>query len=125
MQAVILAAGKGTRLQPVTLSMSKGMIPLANKPILEWTREFLDFCSEIIIVANRSQEDIIDYFSSDRKVKIIFQEEQLGTGDALLSAEPYIRDKFIMIYGDDIYGEEDVKKIVRLEGIALSTFIHK
>ncbi len=125
MQAVILAAGKGTRLQPVTLSMSKGMIPLANKPILAWTREFLDFCSEIIIVANRNQDDIIDYFSNDKKVKLIFQEEQLGTGNALLSAEKFVHDKFIMIYGDDVYGQEDIERIARLEEIALSTFHHK
>ena len=125
MQAVILAAGKGTRLQPTTLTMSKGMIPVANKPILAWTREALDFCSEIVIVANKDQKDIIEFFANDKKVKIIFQEEQLGTGDAVKSAEKFIGDRFILIYGDDIYDEESIVGISKLSGIAIGSFTHE
>ncbi len=123
MKAVILAAGKGTRLQPITLTMSKGMIPVANRPILAWTRKYLDFCEEIILVVNRAQRDIIDLFSGDRKVKIVFQEKPLGTGDALRTAEEFIHEKFILIYGDDIYGEDDIRDIAKHD-IAIGSFSH-
>ena len=62
MKAVVLAAGKGTRMLPLTVTMSKGMIPVANKPLLRWTCSFLDFCEEIILVVNESQRDIISEF---------------------------------------------------------------
>ena len=124
MQAVILAAGKGTRLQPTTLTMSKGMIPLANRPILAWTREYLDFCDEIIIVASRAQHDIINYFANDTKVKIIFQEKQSGTGDAVRAAEKLIRGHFILVYGDDIYDEESMREISKL-GLAIGSSMHE
>ena len=74
MKAVVIAAGKGTRMLPLTLTMSKGMIPVANKPLLEWTCSFLDFCDEIIIIVNKSQNDIIDYFKNSSNIKFIFQE---------------------------------------------------
>ncbi len=122
MKAVIIAAGKGTRLKPLTLTNSKGMLRVANRPILSWTRQFLDFCEQIIIVANEKQRDIIDYFSKDKKVKIVYQKEQLGTGHALLQAEKLIRGKFIAIYGDDLYGPEDLKAFSKKDATVICCF---
>lgn len=122
MKAVILAAGRGTRMQPLTLTMSKGMIPLANKPLLDWTVKFLDFCDEIILVVNENQRDIISSFLNNPKVKLVFQDEPLGTGNALLQAKNHVDGKFIAINGDDIYGEEDIKAIAKMDGLVVSSF---
>lgn len=132
MKAVILAAGKGARMQPLTLTMSKGMIPVANKPLLAWTCEFLDFCDEILMVVNRLQKDVIDYFSTNKKVRFVFQDKPLGTGHALLQAEKFMEaysakqpvgEKFIVVYGDDIYGRHDIENISQLDELALSSFV--
>ena len=133
MKAVIIAAGRGTRMMPLTLTMSKGMIPVANKPLLEWTCSFLDFCDEIVIVANKDQKDLLDYFSQDndvqrtsvasKKIRFVFQEQALGTGHALLQAEQYVDGNFIAMYGDDVYRKDDIEKIAAANEVALSSFI--
>jgi NDP-sugar pyrophosphorylase family protein len=83
MQAVILAAGQGTRMGPITYTRSKAMISIANKPTIEWLISFMDFCDEIIIVVNKKQNDIINHFKNNKKIKFVYQEEQLGTAHAL------------------------------------------
>ena len=122
MKAVILAAGRGTRMLPLTATMSKGMIPVANRPLLEWTCSFLDFCEEIILVVSESQRDIIAGFINNPKVRLVFQDQPLGTGHALLCAEELIKGKFLMIYGDDIYGEDDIKAVSEMDAPVMSSF---
>ena len=122
MKAVILAAGKGTRMMPLTATMSKGMIPVANRPLLEWTVRFLDFCEEIILVVNESQQDIVSHFSGDKKIKLVFQKEALGTGHALLCAEKFVSGKFLMVYGDDVYSEEDIKAAAGMGATVMTSF---
>ena len=123
MKAVILAAGRGTRMLPLTATMSKGMIPVANRPLLEWTCSFLDFCEEIVLVVSESQRDIIAGFSNNPKVRLVFQEQPLGTGNALLCAEGLVKGKFLMIYGDDIYGEDDIKSVSEMDAPVMSSFV--
>ncbi len=122
MRAVVIAAGKGTRMLPLTATMSKGMIPIANKPLLSWTCSFLDFCDEIIIVVNKAQADITNYFSTNKKIKFVFQDKALGTGHAMLQAEGHVDDRFIAVYGDDIYGEDDIKTIAGMGGTVITSF---
>ena len=122
MKAVVLAAGRGTRMLPLTATMSKGMIPVANRPLLEWTCSFLGFCEEIILVVSESQRDIIAGFINNPKVRLVFQKQPLGTGNALLCAEELVKGKFLMIYGDDIYGEDDIKAVSEMEGTVMSSF---
>ena len=123
MKAVVLAAGKGTRNYPLTLTMSKGMLPIANKPLLAWTCDFLDFCDEIILVVNKSQHDIIDYFSASKKIRFVYQDRPLGTGHALLQAEGYLDGAFLVVNGDDIYGKGDMKGFAKQPAPALTYFI--
>jgi len=122
MKAVVLAAGKGTRMLPLTLTMSKGMIPVANKPLLDWTCKFLEFCDEIILIVNEAQRDILANFLNSPKVKLIFQDEPLGTGHALMQAEQHIDGKFIVIYGDDVYGEDDIKAVAGMDAPVVTSF---
>ena len=77
-QAVILTAGEGTRLRPLTVSRVKGMIPIANKPILEYVIEALakNNIRDIIMVVGYKKERIMAYFEegTDFGVKIRYVE---------------------------------------------------
>ncbi len=124
MKAVILAAGKSTRLHPLTLNRSKVMLTVANMTILEYNLQQLQqtkLIDEAIVVVGFGSEEIItrfgnSYGSSKNKIKLAyaFQTEQLGTGHALLQAEKFLASekKFIVIMGDDLYSSSDIRKCV-------------
>ena len=121
MQTVILAAGKGIRMRHLTKNNSKGMVELADKPMLEVIVDRLEPVSdEIILVVNRKQKDIQEHFGRSKKIKFAYQEKPLGTANALAAAEPLIRDRFIMINGDELIPEEDIKKFAESEPYAIA-----
>jgi UDP-N-acetylglucosamine diphosphorylase/glucosamine-1-phosphate N-acetyltransferase len=117
MQALILAAGKGERLRPLTETLPKVMLPVANKPILQHNMEQLHgLVKEIIVVVGCKQEVVRRYFGSTFKgipITYVTQPEQLGTGHALLQARDRIDGKFVMMMGDDLYRRDDIEKCVR------------
>ncbi|WP_227354281.1 sugar phosphate nucleotidyltransferase [Haladaptatus salinisoli] len=106
MKAVILAAGEGSRLRPLTNHRPKPMLPVGNKPLLESVIEAVSAAgvTEIVLVVGYHRERIQNRFGDgDRwNVDITYavQEKQLGTGHALLQAEPYIETDFIALNGD-------------------------
>ncbi|MHA1931920.1 MAG: bifunctional sugar-1-phosphate nucleotidylyltransferase/acetyltransferase [Promethearchaeota archaeon] len=108
MKAVILAAGKGKRLMPITSSRPKPMIPLAGKPLLEHTILALKDAGvdEILIIVGYKEEIFKNYFGDGRnkfnvKIEYVTQEEQLGTGHAVLCAKTFVKNKpFLLMYGD-------------------------
>ncbi len=108
MKAVILAAGEGKRLRPITSSRPKPMIPLLGKPLLEHTILGLKNVGidHFLLIVGYKQEIIKKYFektSHKLKVKIeyITQEEYLGTAHATGYAKDFIKDEdFLMMYGD-------------------------
>lgn len=103
MKAVILAAGKGTRMRPLTEDEAKPMLRVAGKPIIEHNvDEIRGLVDEIIIVAGYRIQDFQNYFSSD-DITIIEQEEALGTAHAALQARELVEGKTIVMNGDDIY----------------------
>jgi len=111
MQAVILAAGKGTRLVPITNTTSKAMISIVNKPLLEWTIDAVKgVCDEIIIVIRKEQKDIIESFPD---YKFVYQDETLGTAHAIAQCEKMIKGNFIVLAGDIIVHENEIKKFVK------------
>ena len=95
MKAVILAAGEGKRLRPFTETMPKVMLPVANKPILEYIIDAAkkSGIDEIIIVVGYKKEVIMDYFKNyeDMKITYVVQNKQLGTAHALLKAKKHIK----------------------------------
>ena len=117
MQAVILAAGKGTRMQPLTYDMPKAMLPLKGKPVLEYTIDFLpEEIDEVIIVINHLGEQIKNYFGNEwkgRKIKYITQEKLNGTCGAVHICKNLIKGKFMVIMGDDLYHKNDLAKIAK------------
>lgn len=111
MQFVILCAGKGTRLLPLTETMSKVMIPVANKPLLEWTVDAIKGIGDVILVVNKEQKGIIDYFSS--KCKIVYQEKPLGTANAIAACEEHVIGKFVVLMGDDYIPKDDIERFAK------------
>jgi bifunctional UDP-N-acetylglucosamine pyrophosphorylase/glucosamine-1-phosphate N-acetyltransferase len=112
MQAFILAAGEGTRLQPLTLSQSKAMLPIANRPILSWIITLIkQHVDEIFVVARKEQTDILEHFKE--KVKFVYQDRPLGTGHALALCESIADDEFLVINSDVITSPQDIAGFVK------------
>jgi bifunctional UDP-N-acetylglucosamine pyrophosphorylase/glucosamine-1-phosphate N-acetyltransferase len=111
MQALILAAGRGKKLDPLTEKRPKSMIYICEKPLLEYIITYLKEIgiTEIMIVVGHAREKIMNYFGNGSQlgvnIKYIIQDEQKGIGDAILKAqnEFYTRkydEYFFLIYGD-------------------------
>ncbi|MAG15470.1 glucose-1-phosphate thymidylyltransferase [Candidatus Woesearchaeota archaeon] len=117
MKAVILAAGKSTRTHPLTVSKPKSLLKIANKTIIEHILSQLHgIVSEAVIVIGHEGKQISDYLGSTYggiRLTFVQQKKQYGTGDALLAVEKIISGKFIVLMGDDLYNNEDIKKCVK------------
>lgn len=124
MQAVILAAGKGTRLRPITYDVPKPMIKISGKNMMERNIEQLpEEVEELIFVVNYLSSQIVNYFGDNfasKKVKYVKQEKMLGTGDALSSCQNFLRDKFLVMNGDDIYKKEDIERCMKHDNCILT-----
>jgi NDP-sugar pyrophosphorylase family protein len=118
MKAVILAAGEGSRLQPLTNHRPKPMLPVGNKPLLETVIEAVSTAgiTEIILVAGYHRERIQNHFGDgnrwDVDITYAIQEKQLGTGHALLQAEPYIDSEFIALNGDRYIESQVIEDLI-------------
>ncbi|MBI2484427.1 NTP transferase domain-containing protein [Candidatus Uhrbacteria bacterium] len=117
MQAVLLAAGEGTRLRPLTEDRPKPMVSIAGKPILEYTLSILPKAiDEIIMITGYKGEKIREYFGdSFRGLPIIYveQAERKGTADAIEKALPYLNGEYFMVVsGDDLYHPDDLEQCV-------------
>ncbi len=117
MKALILAAGEGLRCRPLTLARSKVMLPVANRPILEYIIRALaqNDIKEIILVVGYKKERIMDYFRNgiDFGVNISYvnQEAQLGTAHAINLAESMFNEKFIVLNGDNLIDEGIIREL--------------
>ena len=136
-KAVIPAAGLGTRVLPATKAMPKGMLPLVDKPAIQYLVEeaVRSGITDILIIVSRNQDIIQDHFdrSPELEAKLaapgkekmleeclgisnlaniffVRQQQTLGLGHAVSMAKPFTGDDpFVVIYGDDvIWGEDPV-----------------
>ncbi len=118
MKAVILAAGEGSRLRPLTNHRPKPMLSVGNKPLLESVIESVAKAgvTEIILIVGYRRERIQNYFGDgdnwDIEITYAVQEKQLGTGHALLQAEPYIESDFIALNGDRYIESQAVEDLI-------------
>ncbi len=117
MQAIILAAGKSTRMHPLTVEKPKSLLNIANKTILEHNLEQLNgLADEVLIIVGFRKEMIMEKIGAkfkNIKIRYIIQKEQLGTGDALLQAEMFLKDRFIALGGDDLFSRQDIKNCLK------------
>ncbi|MEM4139294.1 MAG: sugar phosphate nucleotidyltransferase, partial [Sulfolobaceae archaeon] len=114
-KAIILAAGKGERLEPITHTRPKVFVPVLSKSLIEYLIEILrKYVDDIIIVISRFQED---YFKKLENVKLVFQDlNEKGTAAALKATESYVTngEEFLVIYGDIFFEESLISKLVSL-----------
>jgi bifunctional UDP-N-acetylglucosamine pyrophosphorylase/glucosamine-1-phosphate N-acetyltransferase len=113
MQAVILAAGRGTRMGSLTESTPKPMLKVAGKTLLEHKLDALpDDVDEVIMVVGYMGGTILDHFGGEYHGKRILYEEQenvaAGTASALWEAKGLLHDRFLVLMGDDLYTQEDI-----------------
>ena len=106
MKAMILAAGEGTRLRPLTLDTPKVMLPIAGKPLLEYILDWLRFyeITEIAINLNHLPKVVMDWLGDGDRfgINITYSVEDtiLGTAGALTRLRDFFDDTFVLIYGD-------------------------
>ena len=120
MKAVIIAAGKGKRLNPITSTIPKPMIPIGGKPLLEHSILNLKEVgiTEILIIVGYKEEVIKNYFGeglSEYNVKIEYatQLEHLGTAHAVNYAKDFVGDdEFFLMYGDLLTDPQVYKKVL-------------
>jgi len=115
MDAVILAAGFGTRLRPHTLTTPKPLLPVQGRPILDWIIGALPPVDRLIVVVNYLSEQIEAYLGTQKHVRdwvAVKQEVPRGTGDALRVCAPHVKgDRLLVLNGDDLYGKADLAKL--------------
>ncbi|NLV08041.1 UTP--glucose-1-phosphate uridylyltransferase AglF [Haloarcula rubripromontorii] len=108
MKAVVLAAGKGTRLQPLTDDLPKALVKVDGAPLLTHCLDELVSldADEFVIVVGYRQEQIIDYYGDSYDgvpITYVHQEEPAGLAHALLQAEQEIEDDFMLMLGDNVF----------------------
>jgi len=134
-KVVILAAGKGVRLRPITETRPKPLIPVLCKPLLLWHLDYLltnsSLFDEIIIVVNYLKEKIIDAVRKHplhELIRFIEQGEELGTGDAVYKAIKDLDDneEVLVIYSDLFIADKELYgKILRTEGNIVVGVVHE
>jgi glucose-1-phosphate thymidylyltransferase long form len=108
MQAVVLAAGEGTRLRPLTEDKPKGMVEVDDQPILTHCFEqLIDLgADELIVVVGYMKEEIIDHYGDAYEgvpITYTHQREQKGLAHALLTVEEHVDDDFMLMLGDNVF----------------------
>ncbi|WP_457751059.1 bifunctional sugar-1-phosphate nucleotidylyltransferase/acetyltransferase [Thermococcus sp.] len=117
MKGVVLAAGKGERLRPLTDDRPKVVLKVANKPLINYVLENLDpFVDEFIIIVRYKREKIIETLGDEFNGKPITYVEQLpgnGTAKAIESAKEHVgNEEFIVVNGDIYFEEEAIKELI-------------
>jgi bifunctional UDP-N-acetylglucosamine pyrophosphorylase/glucosamine-1-phosphate N-acetyltransferase len=131
MKGVILAAGEGKRLKPLTHTRPKCMIPVAGKPILGHVLEVLKGAGihDVIIVVNYLKERIIDEFGDGRKIGVrieyAVQKNTKGTADAFLAAEEMVDGTFVGVAGDIITESSAIRKLIASHDLDITVGLKK
>lgn len=116
MDAIILAAGLGTRLRPYTLDTPKPLLPIRGRPILDWILGALPAGVErVVVVTHYLAGQIEAYLTAQQRVArwlTVHQEKPRGTGDAFRSCRDHITaDRVLVLNGDDLYGADDLRAL--------------
>ncbi len=128
MKAIILAAGEGTRLGPFTYSEPKVMIPVGNRPILEYVISALvgNGIRDVVLVVGYKKERIMTHFEDGKafgaNIDYVVQSKQLGTAHALLQAKLGLDKDFLVLPGDNVIDARTVRDLLE-EGDAPSIVI--
>ena len=117
MKCIILAAGEGKRMHPLTYTRPKVMLPLGNKPVLELNlvNAIKAGLNEFIFVVGYKSEMVRRYFKNgskwDVKIEYVNQGKPEGTAHAIGVTEKFVDEDFLVFCGDTVFGIDDIKKI--------------
>lgn len=117
MQAVLFAAGRGSRMGQLTDSVPKPMLEVGGKPLLQHKIEALpSVIDEVIIVVGYHGHVVQKYFGGEfggRRILYVEQENPTGgTAEALWKAKEILHDEFLVMNGDNIYSREDMQALI-------------
>ena len=119
MKAVILAAGEGQRMRPLTANRPKVMLPVVGLPILEHLLNEVKAAGikEFIFIVGYCDKQVRSYFGDgenwDVKIDYSEQRKQLGTADALRNVSGMVEGNFLVINGDVVVSRADIKKLMK------------
>ncbi len=129
MQAVILAAGEGTRMRPLTDSTPKPMLPVADRPLVAHTVDAAVDAgvTDLVLVVGYEADAVREYFGSEYRdvpVEYAVQAEQLGTAHAVRCAREHLDGAFVVLNGDDLYDRASIDELVDAgeEGPVVGTY---
>jgi len=118
LKAVILAAGLGTRLSPLTDNKPKHMLPVGGEPLIVHLLRTVEKCGlvDVTLVLNK-KDKVTERFIEDNKrlnlnIKYTVQNKPEGTASALKAAEKFIDEEFLLLYGDLLLTENAVKTVI-------------
>lgn len=117
MKAIILSAGEGTRMQPLTKTRPKTMLPVAGRPMLEYNIKYLRKMgiTDILLIVGYKKEDVMEHFGDGSEfgvnISYVVQEEQLGTAHAIALGEEFNDDSVIILNGDIIIDSKLLNEI--------------
>lgn len=110
MQGIVPAAGEGTRLRPLTADRPKGLVEVAGRPLL--THVFETLCEagveELVVVVGYEMAQILDHYGDAFRgvpITYVHQREQVGLGHAVLQTEPHVDGQFVVLNGDNVFGQ--------------------
>jgi len=112
MQTVILAAGEGTRMRPLTATRPKPLLPVAGRPLAAHAADAAVDAgtSELVFVIGYQGDAVREYFGDRYRgvpVTYAIQEEQRGTADAVRAARPHLDGPFAVLNGDALFEPAD------------------
>lgn len=125
MQAIILAAGEGSRMRPLTAYRPKVMLPIAGRPLLEHIvlRARAAGLESFVLVVGYGADSVRSHFGQGRslgvRIDYAVQDRQLGTGHALMAAESQADDRFMVLNGDVLPDVESLQEMAA-GGMAVS-----
>jgi glucose-1-phosphate thymidylyltransferase len=135
MKAIILCAGLGTRLRPLTFSNAKHLIPIANKPVMYYGLEAIIEAgiTEIgVIVGENNRRDFVQALGSGERwgvqISYVLQEEPKGLAHAAKVAQDFCQDEpFVMYLGDNIFqqGLKEAVKLYQVHRPGAMTFLYE
>jgi len=119
MKAMILAAGFGTRLKPLTNNLPKPLFPILNRPILEHTINFLKSqgIQEIAINLHHKSEKIINYFGDGKKLGVNLhyskEEKILGTAGGIKKLQKFFKNEPFYVINSDVLTDINLNDVMR------------
>ncbi len=130
--AIILAAGRGSKLWPYGETWAKAALPIANRPLIQWQMDALSLAgiNNTVVVTGHLGGQVLSAIGQQSNIQYVEQKKQSGTADALLLALSFVKDEeFLVLYGDVLFNEEDLIRLLNYplsngDGAALVNPLH-